>query len=284
MLEPERQEDKRKDLANSLKALRRAAGLPGERLAARCAMSQSKISRIERGKVLPTVLDVELILNALDVPATVVDELLALARVANVDYTSWREHARIGLWKNQLQLKTLTEASTVVRQFLPAIPTGILQTAEYAREVFTNEVEGDVERDVERAVQARMERQAALNDTSRKFIFIMTEQAIRWRRANREIMLGQIEHTIDVSQRPNVEMAILPQASTIQATPLNVFLVFDERLVIAELFSGEVVLRDPRDVLYHLNLFQFFLGHSITGNDMIEFLRSVADEFRYEGR
>jgi len=43
-------------------------GLGGERLAARCGLSQSKISRIERGETLPSVLDVQRILSALDVP------------------------------------------------------------------------------------------------------------------------------------------------------------------------------------------------------------------------
>jgi transcriptional regulator with XRE-family HTH domain len=53
MLDPDRQQQERSDLAETLRALRKAAGLSGERLAARCAMSQSKISRIEQGKVLP---------------------------------------------------------------------------------------------------------------------------------------------------------------------------------------------------------------------------------------
>jgi transcriptional regulator with XRE-family HTH domain len=53
-------------------------------------MSQTKISRIETGRTLPTVLDVERILKALAVPDEVADELLRLARRANVDYASWR--------------------------------------------------------------------------------------------------------------------------------------------------------------------------------------------------
>ncbi|WP_093422502.1 helix-turn-helix domain-containing protein [Saccharopolyspora flava] len=47
----------RKNLADTLKQLRKAAGLSGERLAARAAMSQPKISRIESGKTVPTVSD-----------------------------------------------------------------------------------------------------------------------------------------------------------------------------------------------------------------------------------
>ncbi|WP_184725236.1 helix-turn-helix domain-containing protein [Saccharopolyspora phatthalungensis] len=76
------------DLADTLRKLRKAAGLSGERLAVRCAMSQAKISRIERGKTIPSVVDVERILQALEVPPDATDEIVALARRANVEHIS----------------------------------------------------------------------------------------------------------------------------------------------------------------------------------------------------
>ncbi|MQA64214.1 MAG: helix-turn-helix domain-containing protein, partial [Actinophytocola sp.] len=94
-IEPDTQQS-RIDLAGTLRKLRKAAGLSGERLAVRCAMSQSKISRIESGKALPSVLDVDRILTALEVPADVASELLALTRRANVEHTSWRSVAELG--------------------------------------------------------------------------------------------------------------------------------------------------------------------------------------------
>jgi len=67
-------------------------------------MSQTKISRIENNRVVPSVVDVERILTALEVPREVADDLLALARMANVDYASWRAYARIGLWQKQAEI------------------------------------------------------------------------------------------------------------------------------------------------------------------------------------
>ncbi|MFE6285982.1 helix-turn-helix domain-containing protein [Streptomyces sp. NPDC057877] len=81
-IEPDTQARERKDLAEALRDLRRASGLSGERLALRCNMSQTKISRTETGRALPTVIDVERILNALAVPADVAEEILRLARRA----------------------------------------------------------------------------------------------------------------------------------------------------------------------------------------------------------
>ena len=46
--------------------------------------------------------------------------------------------------------------------------------------------------------------------------------------------------------------------------PLNTFVVYDQRLVGAEVFSGEIVLTDPRDIAYHLSLFHFFESNALS--------------------
>jgi transcriptional regulator with XRE-family HTH domain len=280
MLEPERHDQARQDLATALKELRIAAGLSGERLALRCNMSQTKVSRIERGRVLPSVIDVECILTALNVPSAVADDLLNLARRANVDYASWRTYARIGLWQKQAELKALEGAARLVRMFLPAIPSGLLQIEDYARQTLTPTVEGRPARNVERVVVARLERQAILDDPSRRFVFVLTEQAVRWQRAERAVVARQVRHLAEVAAtKPSVEIAVVPQASMVPASPLNGFVLYDDRLVTIELFSGEVVLRDPRDVAYHVNLFDYFHAHALTGPAAVTFLETVADEF-----
>jgi predicted transcriptional regulator len=46
-------------------------------------VSQSKISKIETAEITPSLVDVELILRALDAPQQLVDEVTALARISN---------------------------------------------------------------------------------------------------------------------------------------------------------------------------------------------------------
>lgn len=280
MLEPGRRDQGRVELAHVLRGLRKAAGLSGQRLAARCAMSQSKISRIESGKLLPTVVDVERILNALEVPPDRAHDLLSLARAANIDYASWRSYARAGLWRRQAELQALAESSSEVRQFLPAIPSGLIQTAEYAEAVMTHAVGRHYSAgDRAKAVAARMNSQRVLDHQERRFVFLLTEQAVRWQRAEPSVMVRQLRHMVEVAGRPNVDLAIVPSGVTVSASPLNVFVVYDQRLVIVELFSGEVALRDPRDVSYHRELFEFFRRHALDGDDARNLLISVADDF-----
>lgn len=279
MLEPDLRGQGRRHLAESLRALRKAAGLSGERLAARAAMSQSKISRIESGKVLPTVLDVERILKALEVPAEAACELLTVARAANVDYTSWRAYARVGLWRKQAELKALAESSSIIRQFLPAIPSGLIQCPEYARAALRPTIAGRPARDVERAVRARLDSQEALNDESRRFAFLLTEQAVRWQRAEPAVMVAQLRHMAEVAARPNVDLAIVPTSALVSASPLHVFVIYDDRLVTIELFAGGVALRDPQEIAYHLNIFDYFRERAVDGDRALELIKSIECEF-----
>ncbi|TQF05900.1 helix-turn-helix domain-containing protein [Kitasatospora acidiphila] len=279
MLDPEHQGRQRKDLAEALRSLRLASGLSGSRLAVRCQMSQAKISRIETGNTLPSVIDVERILAALDVPEEVARELLELARAANMDYKAWRAYARLGLHQKQAELKALEESSTLMRHFLPAIPTGLLHVSEYAAATLRPGVRSEPARDVARVVRARMDRQAILDDLRRRFVFLMTEQAIRWRRAPAEVMAAQATHLAQVSEKANVDIAIIPQTVQVPATPMNIFVIYDDRLVTVELFSGEVVLRTPQDVGYHIELFELFMEHALRDAEATAFLLDRADEF-----
>lgn len=245
-------------------------------------MSQTKISRIETRRTIPTVLEVEQILKALDVPEEVAEELLKVARRANVDYASWRAYARIGLYHKQAELRALESSSREMRHFLPAIPTGLLHVRQYAEQTLSRTVRSAPARDVQRAVQARMDRQAILDDRSRTFTFLLTEQAVKWRRATSEVMAAQCRHMAKVSEKPNVDVAIIPQSAEVPATPLNVFVVYDDRFVTVELFSGEVALRDPIDVSHHLDLFALFLGHALQGDEARSFLHESAEVFMRE--
>ncbi|MEU6733174.1 helix-turn-helix transcriptional regulator [Streptomyces physcomitrii] len=278
-IEPEEQERERRNLAEALRSLRLASGLSGERLAVRCNMSQTKISRIETGRALPSVIDVERILKALAVPDGVSQDLLDLARQANVDYASWRTYARIGLYRKQAELKALESSSHAIRHFLPAIPTGLLHVREYAAATLSPAVAGEPARDVRRTVEARMERQAILDDRARSFWFLMTEQAVRWQRVATGTMAAQCAHMAEINGKPNVEIGVLPQGIHVPGTPMNIFVVYDDRLVTVELFSGEVVLRDPRDVTQHLNLFELFWSHALTGDRATRFLEEASQAF-----
>jgi transcriptional regulator with XRE-family HTH domain len=275
MLEPEALGRHKDDLAATLRELRRNAGLTGERLAARCAMSQSKVSKIETGRIIPSVVDVERILQALSAPPHVLSEVTALARLANTEFQDVRSLLRKGLEKKQHELIGLEIATTDFRFFLPAMITTLISTPEYIRASLAH-----VYGDTAKAVSKKLERQAVLYDTGKSFSFVLTESAIRWPLCPPPIMALQLDRLASLSYLPNIRIGIIPVTACPPRGPLNTFTVYDERLVTAEMFSGAVVMRDPRDVAFHLDLFARFADVAVFADVARERLAEWAADFR----
>jgi len=275
VLDPEDLGQRRNDLAGLLRELRKQAGLTGDRLAARCGISQSKVSRIETGRIVPSVLDVERMLTALDAPPQLVDGVISLARLANTEFQDIRAALRKGLHKKQNELAGLEASATELRYFLPVLITGLLNTPEYARASLEH-ASGDIAQTVAR----KLERQAVLYDTDKWFTFVVTEAAVRWSICPPTVMATQIDRLVSVSKLPNVQMCVIPLGQYVPRGPLNTFTVYDSRLVTAETFGGAIIMRDPRDVEHHLQLFTLFEQHSRHSGDATDLLVTWADDFR----
>lgn len=252
-------------LAATIRELRKHAGLTGERLGARCAMSQSKISKIETGRVIPSVVDVERILHALSAPPEVLAEVTALARLANTEFQDVRSLLRKGLEKKQYELSSLEATTSEFRFFLPAMMAALISTPEYI-EASLAHVRGSTSK----AVAKKLERQEVLHDTAKAFSFVLTESAVRWPICPPSVMAAQLDHLTSLSYLPNVRLGIVPAHATPLRGPLNTFTVYDERLVTAETFTGALIMRDPHDVIFHLELFARFEEVSISADAVRE--------------
>ncbi|MEU7419682.1 helix-turn-helix domain-containing protein [Streptomyces antibioticus] len=266
-LEPEQLGRSKADLAETLRDLRKRAGLTGDRLAKRCAMSQSKISKIETGKTTASLIDVERILRAVEAPPELVSEVMALARMANTEWQDKRSSWRRGLEKRQAELAALESESTEMRYFLPSMLTGLLATPEYVRASLTH-APGDTSKTVAR----KLERQSVLYDTSKRFTFLLTEQAIRWAIVPPSAMAVQIDRLTSLSRLPNIRIGIVPDGTNIPRGPLNTFTVYDDRLATAETFTGRIVFQDGRDVAQYREVFDMYAGFAIYGDEAREYL------------
>jgi transcriptional regulator with XRE-family HTH domain len=254
---------------------RKAAGLTGERLAARCGISQSKISKLETGKVLPSVADVERILTALGARQELTDELLGLARLANTEFQNVRSSLKRGLHQKQRELAALEADAAHIRFFLPTMITGLLQTPEYARASL-----GVFPGDHGQAIAKRLDRQATLYNPAKRFTFLLTEAAVRWPLVEPPVMAVQMGRLASLSELPNIRLGIIPLDTCIPDGPLNTFTVYDDRIATAETFGGVIMMRDPRDVAYHLELFAFFERYAVFDEDVRSLLESYASNFR----
>ncbi|WP_329365374.1 helix-turn-helix domain-containing protein [Streptomyces sp. NBC_00669] len=265
----------RYDLAETLRELRKRAGLSQVRLARRCHLSQTKISNIEGAKLTPSPVDVDLILRALDASPDLVDRITALARIANSEWQDIWSQRRTGLEKKQNELAALEQSTTEFRYFLLSMITGLLATPEYVRASLAH-----VPGDHSKAIAKKLERQAVLHDPTKQFTFVLTEQAVRWPFLPASAMAAQIDRLASLSLRPNIRLGVIPLERHMPVAPLNTFTIYDARIATVETVTGAMIFRDHRDVSVYQGEFGAYTEYAFFGERARKRLSEWAGGFR----
>ena len=255
--------------------LRRNAGLTGVELARLVGISQSRISRIETGHLVPQTDEVDRLADALRADANTRQELQDRARAARSSMRSWRAlHAR-GFAQHQTEIARMEQAATRIRMFQPNIVPGLLQTAEYARH--TIEL-ATTSQDIELGIARRMARQSILYERGKTFEFVITEGALRWRIVPTNVHVGQLNHLASLATLENVSIGVIPWHAQVAAHQSTMFCLFDNASAYIELLNGEVTTEDRDDVAQYAATFIALAQAAVTGEDAIAELRRIASE------
>jgi len=197
-------------LGSQLRRLRESRGITREAAGYSIRASESKISRMELGRVSFKSRDVEDLLTLYGVTDDAERvALLSLAREANL--TGWW-HSYSDVLPGWFQTYVgLEGAASLIRVYEVQFVNGLLQTEEYAHAVVSRGMKGASKADIERRVALRLERQKLLvSERAPAFHCVLDEAALRRPYGDREVMRGQIQHLIDISERPNVTLQIMP--------------------------------------------------------------------------
>jgi hypothetical protein len=130
------------------------------------------------------------------------------------------------------------------------------------------------------AIALKLRRQAVLHDQGKRFEFLLTESAVRWQLCPALVMAVQIDRLVSLSKLPNIRIGIIPLSACIPDGAYHTFVTYDARLVTIELFTGQLVLRDPKDIGHYRALFGFFTSHALWEDDARRFLNELAEKFR----
>jgi transcriptional regulator with XRE-family HTH domain len=267
---------RRARLAATLRGLRYSADLSGEALATQLGWSQSKVSKIENGRTRPSVDDVRSWMRATSASPAVSSELVQLAEEVATDATSWRSVHAAGLTPRQRKIAELEAGASSLQVFQPSVVPGLLQTADYARRVMTlANVAGA--HDLSSAVTARLERQAVLFDSTKQFVFVITEAALRWRPGPPAVLLAQLDRLASLASLPNVDLKVVPLDVEAPVLHSNAFVIFEggeEAFVTAETYTTELVLSDPGDVAIYRGVIDRLAS---TALEPAEGLRFISD-------
>ncbi|MGH3714350.1 MAG: helix-turn-helix domain-containing protein [Micromonosporaceae bacterium] len=266
-------------IAEILRSARLRAGLTGVELAERVGWQQSKVSKIENGRQLPTGVDVETWLTACGATVGEIESLTRSLDEVTGRHRDWRRRVRQGLVSIQAGYNDVARDATVIRYFATATVPGQLQTAEYAR---TRLAAGVVLHDASAeeladAVATRMRRQQYLYDTSKQFEFLLAEPVLRWLVDPPNVMLGQLDRLLAVvSGLPNIRFGILPELRPVSLSPQNAFVLFDD-VAYVETFVGETVHVGDEAAAYHRVMDRLW-ADAVTGEEARRLImRAVRD-------
>jgi transcriptional regulator with XRE-family HTH domain len=195
-------------LGAQLRRLREAKRITLEEAGNVIRASHSKVSRLESGRVAfkdRDVVDLFIYYGVTD--QAQIQTLRGIAVRAN-SRGWWHDYSDIlpGWFEEYISLE---EAAIQIRGYEVQFVPGLLQTEEYARAVTLLAYSNPKE--ISRRVSLRMARQARLSGAEPVSLVLVLDEATLSRPiGGPSVMRAQLRHLIEMSQRPNVTIQVLP--------------------------------------------------------------------------
>jgi transcriptional regulator with XRE-family HTH domain len=197
-------------LGGQLRRLREQRGISREKAGYEIRSSESKISRMELGRVGFKERDVADLLTLYGVDDEHEREvLILLARQANAP-NWWNRYGDVlPSWlQSYLGLET---AATIIRSYEVQFIPGLVQTPGYARAVIMLGHGDAPDEEIDRRVALRQERQRILDREGAPTLWmVIDEAALRRPIGGPAVMRAQLQALIDAAERPNVQLQLLP--------------------------------------------------------------------------
>src|SRR6266550_3021310 len=183
-------------LAMELQRRRQATGMSREEVARQLEWSTSTLFRIETGRSRPQ---------------------------------PGRWHSFRDVLPNPYEVYIGLEAGAAsIRNFEPVVVPGLLQTADYAREIFRN---GPIEldsNDVERLIEVRLARQEILTRDDRPRLWAAIDEAVVHRVIGGVgVMRGQLRHLAESAQQGKTTIQVVPYRAGARAGAIGAFVILD---------------------------------------------------------
>ncbi len=197
-------------LGSELRRLRKRRGLTRESAGWEIRASESKISRMELGRVSFKERDVSDLLTLYGVGDPKEREtLLSLARQANTP--GWWHHFGDILPPGVQSFLVLETAATLIRTYEIQFVPGLLQTSDYARAIMLLGHPDEKPDEIDRRVALRLQRQQVLTRPDAPQLWAVIDEAVLRRPiGGAEVMKAQIKALIEASRAPNIRLQIIP--------------------------------------------------------------------------
>ncbi|HEV7932767.1 MAG TPA: helix-turn-helix transcriptional regulator [Actinomadura sp.] len=271
-------------LGSQLRRLRESRGVSRQGAGYVIRASESKISRLELGRVSFKERDVADLLTLYGVTdQSERESLLRLAREANAPGW-WHRYGDV--LPNWFQTYVgLEESASLIRTYELQFVPGLLQSEHYAREVFRLGNTDAPGQEIDQRVELRMQRQQRLAAPDAPRLWAVIDEAVLRRPVGgSDVMRGQIEHLINVMKMPNVTVQVMPFAFGAHAAEGGAFSIlrFPEPdlpdVVYVETLTGALYLDKRDDADVYMQAMERLAVDSVTPDGTVELLGEILRE------
>ncbi|WP_191971338.1 helix-turn-helix domain-containing protein [Streptomyces luteolifulvus] len=187
------------------KAFRKRAGYTQEEYAPLVQYQPGTVASIEQGRRFPPRVFVERAEQVLDA--------FGALRAA---YKHVSREKRLASWFRQWA--ELEEQAISLYTYENRLVPGLLQTEGHALTLFRERVPTLTDSEVEAKITARMQRQSLFEERPHTaFSFIIEEHVLRRETGGAEVMRGQIEHILEITEPRHVELQVMPMERGVHA-------------------------------------------------------------------
>jgi transcriptional regulator with XRE-family HTH domain len=267
-----------------LRRLREASGITREAAGYAIRASESKISRLELGRIGFKPRDVADLLTLYGVSAEPERAtLLTLAEEAN--RPAWWQPYRdvVPTWFESFL--GLEQAARVIRTYEVQFVPGLLQTADYARAVIRLGHDNPADDDIERRVELRMRRQRILREPdAAKLWAVLDEAALRRLCGGAATMRAQLAHLIAMAELRHVTIQVMPFSGGGHAAaggPITILRLPESDLpdvVFLEQLASAVYLDKPTDTEHYWHVMNELSVKAASPAATVELLHQIRAE------
>ncbi|MFJ6295128.1 helix-turn-helix domain-containing protein [Streptomyces griseoviridis] len=258
-----------KAVGRQIKAWRESAGLRQSELGAAVGYSEEMVSSVERGRRVPKpdFLDkADKALGAGGKLATMKEDV---------------EKARYP--KKVRDLKQLEDEAVEMGAYASHHIHGLLQTPQYARELYVMRRPAYSEEEIDRYVTARVARKAVFERTPLPLLtFVQEEVTLRRPLGGRMILRRQLEHLLEMSKLRHVEIQVMPNDREDHAGmggSLQLLKLQDGKtLGHSEGQLANRLISDPREVQILEMRYGMIRAQALTPRESLAFIEKVMGE------
>jgi transcriptional regulator with XRE-family HTH domain len=278
---------RRRRLAGELIRLREEHGYSTQRLAKAIDGSRQRISQLQNGHLRPDLDEIMRILAVFKVGERRWEQIMTVAREAQE--RGWWEKFRDEMGPRQALYADLEAGARSIVEYQMTLLPGLLQIPAFT-EVRARADRGAYPEDFDpaRALEARAIRQRVLERAGGPaYEVIIDELAVRRFAAPPEIVRAQMDHLVDVGHhRKRITIRVLPLSASIagHVVPRSAFFAYrypdpgDPIVVAVDTVTSDLVLTEPAEISYYLDLYQRLQRAALSPADSLDFLATVAED------